>query len=67
MITLLIIGSYYRYKTFFEEFKFLNETTSSFELFKSKAYQTPTIAKSGRIYHTAASIPRHIRKSMRVA
>jgi len=58
---------YFRYKTFYEEFKFLNETTSSFELFKSKAYQTPTIAKSGRIYHTAASIPRHIRKSMRVA
>ena len=57
---------YFRYKTFYEEFKFLNETTSSFELFKSKAYQTPTIAKSGRIYHTAASIPRHIRKSMRV-
>lgn len=57
---------YFRYKTFYEEFKFLNETTSSFELFKSKAHQTPTIAKSGRIYHTAASIPRHIRKSMRV-
>ena len=57
---------YFRYKTFYEEFKFLNETTSSFELFKSKAYQTPTIARSGRIYHTAASIPRHIRKSMRV-
>ncbi len=56
---------YFRYKTFYEEFKFLNKTTSSFELFKSKAYQTPTIAKSGRIYHTAASIPRHIRKSMR--
>ena len=57
---------YFRYKTFYEEFKLLNESASSFELFKSKAYQTPTIAKSGRIYHTAASIPRHIRKSMRV-
>lgn len=57
---------YYRYKIFYEEFKFLNENTSSFELFKSKVYQSPTIAKSGRIYHTASSIPRHIRRSMRV-
>jgi len=56
---------YYRYKTFYDEFKSLNGITSPLEVFKNKIYQTPTIAKSGRIYHTVSSIPRYIRKSMR--
>ncbi|NQV76778.1 MAG: hypothetical protein HQ490_00285 [Lutibacter sp.] len=57
---------YYRYKSFYNEFKALNDVTSPLEVFKNKIYQTPTIAKSGRVYYTVSSIPRYIRKSMRV-
>jgi len=56
---------YIRYTSFYDSFKLLNETTNPLEVFKSKIYQKPIIAKSGRIYHTVSSIPRYIRKSMR--
>lgn len=56
---------YYRYKAFYNEFKALNDITSAREVYDSKICFKPSVAKSGRIYHTVASIPRYIRHSMR--
>ena len=56
---------YYRYKAFYNEFKALNNVKSAREVYDSKICFKPSVAKSGRIYHTVASIPRYIRHSMR--
>lgn len=56
---------YIRYSTFYNEFKPLNQVTDTRDFIKSKVFQKPVIAKSGRIYHTVSSIPRLIRQSMR--
>jgi hypothetical protein len=56
---------YYRYKAFYDEFKSLNDVSSPREVYDSKICYPPKIAKSGRIYHTVASMPRHIRRSLR--
>ena len=56
---------YYRYKAFYNEFKALNNVNSAREVYDSKICFKPSVAKSGRIYHTVASIPRYIRHSMR--
>lgn len=56
---------YERYKAFYNEFKILNKITSPREVYNSNICYKPSIAKSGRVYHTVASIPRHIRHSMR--
>lgn len=56
---------YYRYKAFYDEFKSLNDVSSPREVYDSKICYPPKIAKSGRIYHTVASMPKHIRRSMR--
>ena len=56
---------YYRYKAFYNEFKALNYVNSAREVYDSKICFKPSVAKSGRIYHTVASIPRYIRHSMR--
>ena len=56
---------YYRYKAFYNEFKALNNINSAREVYDSKICYKPSIVKSGRIYHTVASIPRYIRHSMR--
>lgn len=56
---------YYRYESFYNEFKRLSDDSSIESLIKSQIYQSPSIAASGRIYHTLASTPRYIRHSMR--
>ena len=58
---------YIRYSTFYDEFKVLNQVTDTRDFIKSKVFQKPVIAKSGRIYHTVSSIPRLIRHSMRAS
>jgi hypothetical protein len=59
------IHQYYRYDSFYNEFKNLSNDTSVENLFQSRIYQSPIIADSGRVYHTIAATPRYIRHSMR--
>jgi hypothetical protein len=56
---------YYRYESFYKEFKYMNDDTSVENLVQSRIYPSPTKADSGRIYHTIAATPRYIRHSMR--
>lgn len=56
---------YYRYESFYNEFKNLSNNTSVENLVQSRIYQNPIIANSGRVYHTIAATPRYIRHSMR--
>ena len=54
-----------RYDAFYSSFYALNEITDPKVLFDSSINYTPTIAKSGRIYHVIASMPKLIRESLR--
>jgi len=54
-----------RYDAFYSSFYALNEITDPKVLFDSSINYTPTIAKSGRIYHVIASMPKLIRESIR--
>lgn len=56
---------YYRYESFYNEFKNLSNDTSAENFMQSRIYQNPIIANSGRVYHTIAATPRYIRHSMR--
>lgn len=56
---------YYRYESFYNEFKNLSNNTSVENLVQSRIYQSPIKANSGRVYHTIAATPRYIRHSMR--
>jgi hypothetical protein len=54
-----------RYNAFYNSFYALNEITDPKILFDSSINYNPTIAKSGRIYHVIASMPKLIRESIR--
>jgi len=54
-----------RYAAFYNSFYALNGITDSEVLFNSSINYNPTIAKSGRIYHVIASMPKRIRESIR--
>jgi hypothetical protein len=54
-----------RYAAFYNSFYALNEITDPKVLFNSSINYNPTIAKSGRIYHVIASMPKLIRESIR--
>ena len=54
-----------RYATFYKSFYALNNITDPKVLFDSSINYKPTIAKSGRIYHVIASMPKLIRESIR--
>jgi len=54
-----------RYDAFYISFYALNKVTDPKVLFNSSINYTPTISKSGRIYHLIASIPKLIRESIR--
>ena len=55
-----------RYSAYYNSFYGLNEINDPKVLFDSPVFYPPTIARSGRIYHTIASMPRYIRESIRV-
>lgn len=54
-----------RYDAYYNSFYSLNEITDPKVLFDSSINYTPTVAKSGRIYHVIASMPKLIRESIR--
>ena len=54
-----------RYDAFYNSFYALNEIIDPKILFDSSINYNPTIAKSGRIYHVIASMPKLIRESIR--
>ena len=54
-----------RYDAFYNSFYALNKVTDPKVLFNSSINYTPTISKSGRIYHVIASMPKLIRESIR--
>ena len=54
-----------RYNAYYRSFVDLNEVTDPKLLFNNPIFYTPSIAASGRIYHTIASMPKYIRESMR--
>lgn len=55
-----------RYNAYYRSFADLNEVTDPKLLFDKPIFHNPSIAASGRIYHTIASMPKYIRESMRV-
>ena len=55
----------YRYEEFRVALLNLNEYTDILRLIEEQVYYRPSVAKSGRIYHMATSIPRLIRKGLR--
>ncbi|WP_370095588.1 hypothetical protein [Winogradskyella sp.] len=55
-----------RYSAYYNSFYALNEINDPKALFDSPVFYPPSIARSGRIYHTIASMPRYIRESIRV-
>ena len=55
-----------RYSAYYNSFYELNEINDPKALFDSPVFYPPSIARSGRIYHTIASMPRYIRESIRV-
>lgn len=55
-----------RYNSYYKSFCALNKTNDPKILFDSPVFYPPSIAASGRIYHTIASMPKYIRESMRV-
>ena len=54
-----------KYDAFYNSFYALNKVTDPKVLFNSSINYTPTISKSGRIYHVIASMPKLIRESIR--
>ncbi|MGC6501220.1 MAG: hypothetical protein ACON47_00645 [Flavobacteriaceae bacterium] len=55
----------FRYEEFRVALLNLNEYTDILRLIEEQVYYRPSVAKSGRIYHMATSIPRLIRKGLR--
>lgn len=55
----------FRYEEFRVALLKLNEHTDILRLIEEQVYYRPSVAKSGRIYHMATSIPRLIRKGLR--
>ena len=55
-----------RYNSYYNSFYALNKINDPKVLFDTPVFYPPSIAASGRIYHTVASIPKYIRESMRV-
>lgn len=55
-----------RYDAYFSSFADLNKVTDPKLLFDKPIFYNPSIAASGRVYHTIASMPKYIRESMRV-
>lgn len=51
-----------RYSTYFDSFMELNKHTDPFEVYKLPVFYMAKKAESGRIYHLAASVPKHIRE-----
>jgi len=54
-----------RYNAYYNSFYALNDINDPKVLFNSSINYRPSIAKSGRIYHTIASMPKLIRKCLR--
>lgn len=54
-----------RYDDFYKGFRALNNTSTPLEVYKSPLCFKPTLSEYGRVYHIAASIPKHIRTCMR--
>lgn len=54
-----------RYEDYYKGFKALNRTSTPVEVYKSPLCFKPSISEYGRVYHLAASIPKHIRTCMR--
>lgn len=54
-----------RYNAYYNSFYALNNITDPKVLFNSSINYRPSIAKSGRVYHTLASMPKLIRESLR--
>lgn len=54
-----------RYEDYYKGFKALNNTSTPLEVYKSPLCFKPTLSEYGRVYHIAASIPKHIRACMR--
>lgn len=54
-----------RYEDYYKGFKSLNNTSTPVEVYKSPLCFKPTLSEYGRVYHLAASIPKHIRSCMR--
>jgi hypothetical protein len=54
-----------RYDAYYNSFYALNDINDPKVLFNSSINYRPSIAKSGRIYHTIASMPKLIRESIR--
>ena len=54
-----------RYHLFYTDFKSLNEIEDPKILLQTSINYYPSIAKSGRVYHTFASMPRIVRKCLR--
>ena len=55
-----------RYNAYYNSFFALNEIIDPKKLFDSPVFYPPSIVVSGRIYHTIASMPKHIRESLRM-
>lgn len=54
-----------RYEDYYKGFRALNNTSTPLEVYKSPLCFKPSLSKHGRVYHIAASIPKHIRTCMR--
>jgi len=54
-----------RYEDYYKGFRALNNTSTPLEVYKSPLCFRPTLSEYGRVYHIAASIPKHIRTCMR--
>lgn len=54
-----------RYEDYYKGFRALNRTSTPLEVYKSPLCFKPTLSEYGRVYHIAASIPKHIRTCMR--
>lgn len=54
-----------RYNAYYNAFYALNNITDPKVLFNSSINYRPSISKSGRVYHTLASMPKLIRESLR--
>lgn len=54
-----------RYEDYYNGFKNLNDTNNPKKLLEINVNYLPTIANSGRVYHTFASMPKQVRKCLR--
>lgn len=54
-----------RYDDYYKGFRALNSASKPLDVYKSPLCFKPTLSEYGRVYHIAASIPKHIRTCMR--